>query len=97
MVKGDGLGPKEGVHKEGGASCERPEPDKPERAIGEGAIGEGTEDKGVKVAAAMSEEEARATAGERRTIHTAGGWTGWALYASVREQLGGRARTADVK
>ena len=30
MVNGDSPGPEEGMCKEGGASCERPEPDEPE-------------------------------------------------------------------
>jgi len=82
MVNGDGPGPEEGTCEEGGASCERPEPNKPKHAIGEGA-----EDKGAEVAAATgaSKEETGATAGKGCTIRTAGGWTGWALYASVRE------------
>ena len=94
MVNGDGPGPKEGAHKEGGASCERPEPDEPKCTMGEGA-----EDEGVEVATAtgVSEEEARATAGEGHTICTAGGQTGWASYTSVRERPGGRVCTAEVK
>ena len=93
-VNGDGPGPKEGTCEEGGASCESPEPDEPERTIGEGA-----EDKGAEVAAAtgVSEEEAGATAGKGHTIRTAEGRTGWALYALVRERLGGRACMADIK
>jgi hypothetical protein len=41
-VNGDGPEPEKGACEEGGASCESPEPDEPERAIGEGA-----EDKGA--------------------------------------------------
>ena len=98
-VNRDDLGPEEGARKEGGASCERLEPDNPERAIGEGMIGKGAEDEGAEVAAATraSKEEARATAGEGYTICAAGGWTGWASYALVRERPGGRACMADVK